>query len=197
MSIASAPDSGLARWLRTAAPALGPAQIGVRIVAPPVNADNGFAVTVENGVAGSTTFDLAVKSAGGLADWRSKPADVSLMLNSPDSAALARQFGMGAVAIENDPGSQVTIKGSGVPAEGLDTSVEADVAGLATRLTGKLKVGEDLTPSFAGKARLKSAEHRSAHRDGRARYSGRSGGNGGRHRRPGGGVERRHDAGMV
>ncbi len=150
------PDSGVARWLRIASPALAEAVVTAKITAPPPDGGTGFAFTVDNGVAGSTAFSLALRSAGGFSDWRSKPANIAVRLDSPDSAALARQFGMPATPPADDSGTHLEVQGSGVPADGLDTVVVADVAGLVANLSGKLAIGANMAPSFAGKAGLSS-----------------------------------------
>ncbi len=151
------PDSGFARWLRAASPALGEAVVTAKISAPPANATSGFAFTVENGVAASTTFNLSLKSSGGLGDWRSKPAQLAATLDSPDSAGLARQLGMTAVPLASDNGAHVEVHGDGVPADGLETVIVTDFAGLVANLSGKLAVADDLSPSFTGKVGLSSA----------------------------------------
>ena len=47
--------------------------------------------------------------------------------------------------------AHVELQAKGVPADGLDTVVVADLAGLVANASGKLTVGDDLAPSFAGK----------------------------------------------
>ncbi len=144
------PASGFTRWLDAAAPALGEAVMTARITAPPPGGGNGFAFTVENGVAASTTFNLSARFTGGFAHWRDKPAEVKAALNSPDSAGFARQFGLAAVALAKDNGAYVEVQAKGVPATGLDTVVVTDLAGLVANARGKLTIGEDLAPSFDG-----------------------------------------------
>ncbi len=145
------PPSGFTRWLDTAATSLGEAVMTGRITAPLPDGGSGFAFTIENGVAASTTFNLSASFTGGFAHWRSKPADIKVTLDSPDSAGLARQFGLAAVALDKDNGGHVEVQAKGVPAEGLDTVVVTDLAGVVANASGKLTVGEDLAPAFAGK----------------------------------------------
>ncbi len=150
------PDSGFTRWLTAAAPALGEAVTTAKITAPLPDGGSGFAFTIDNGVAASTAFNLSAKFTGGFAHWRTKPAEIKATLDSPDSAGLARQFGLAAVALNKDDGAHVEVEAKGVPAEGLDTVAVADLAGLVANSSGKLKIGDDLAPSFAGKIGLSS-----------------------------------------
>ena len=148
------PESGLTRWLDAAAPALGEAVMTARVAAPPPDGGSGFAFTVDNGVAGATAFNVSAKFTGGFAHWRTKPAEIKATLDSPDSSGLARQFGLAAVALDKDGGAHLEVQAKGVAGDGLDTVVVADLAGLVANASGKLTVGEDLAPSFAGKIGL-------------------------------------------
>ena len=146
------PESGFTRWLDAAAPSLGVAVIkNAEITAPPPDGGTGFAFTVNNGVAAYTTFNLSAKFTGGFAHWRTRPATIEARLNSPDSAELARQFGLAAVTLDKDNGAQIEVlQCKGIPGDGLDTVVAADIAGLVVNASGKLTIAENLAPSFAG-----------------------------------------------
>ena len=52
------------------------------------------------------------------------------MVDSPDSVGLARQFGLAAVPLDKDDGAHLEIHAKGVPANGLDTVVVGELAGL-------------------------------------------------------------------
>ena len=145
------PQSGFTRWLDAAAPSLGEAVIKANITAPLPNGGNGFAFTVNNGTAASTTISsLSAAFTGGFAHWRTRPAEITAKLYSPDGAELARQLGLAAVALTKDQGGSVDVAAKGVPADGLDTVVMTELAGLNATARGKLTVGEDLAPSFKG-----------------------------------------------
>ncbi len=145
------PQSGFTRWLDAAAPALGEAVMNAKITAPLPDGGSGFALTVNNGVAASTTVNnLTASFAGGFAHWRTKPAEIKASFYSPDSAELARQFGLAAVTLAKDDGAHLEVQSKGVPAEGLDTVVVLDLAGLVANAKGKLTIADDLAPSFAG-----------------------------------------------
>ncbi len=145
------PQSGFTHWLAAAAPALGEAVMNAKITAPLPDGGAGFAFTIENGVAASTAFNLSASFTGGFAHWRSKPAEIKATLDSPDSAGLARQFGLAAVALDKDNGAHVEVQAKGVPGDGLDTVVVADLAGLIANASGKLTIAETLAPAFEGK----------------------------------------------
>ena len=145
-----APDSGLFQWMGHTATTLVPAFINAKISAPPKGSDGGLSVALD-GVAGQTTFNANVESlARKLANWRSEPAKLSLVLDSPDSAALAQQFGLAAMAQKGDIGAHIDVSGSGVPKDGLDATVESDFAGLTTKASGKLSFADAFQPSFGG-----------------------------------------------
>ena len=98
--------------------------MNAKITAPLPDGGSGFVLTVENGVAASTTVNaLSASFAGGFAHWRTKPADIKASFYSPDSAELARQFGLAAVALDKDDGAHLEVQAKGVPADGLDTVV--------------------------------------------------------------------------
>ncbi len=144
------PDSGLAEWLARTAPALQPAYLDARITGPPKTGGTGVEVALD-GVAGQTTFNATVDSAAEkLADWRTAPASLGVTLDSPDSAALAHQFGLAAAAVDNDPGAHVAVSGKGVPADGLVATIDTSLAGLTVGGNGKLAFGADFVPAFAG-----------------------------------------------
>lgn len=145
------PASGFTRWLDAAAPALGEAVVTAKITAPLPDGSSGFAFTIDNGVAASTAFNVSASFAGGFAHWRTKPADITATLDSPDSAGLLRQFGLDALAPDKDSGGHIEVlQSKGIPADGLDTVVAVDLAGTVTNINGKLKIGADLAPSFDG-----------------------------------------------
>jgi len=150
-----APNAGFARWLTAAAPALAPAAFTARIAAPGEEGGTGFRIALE-GAAGATAFDIVADSRGNLADWRRAPARLWVRLDSPETAGLARQVGLAAVALDQDAGTGITVEGSGVPGEGLETAVTADIAGLSARGSGKLAITADLTAAFAGSFAVES-----------------------------------------
>ena len=145
------PDSGALEWLGRTADTITPAFVRARIVAPPVPGGTGFRISVDDGAMGATAFNLHLESRGqGLSDWRDAPGEIALVLDSPDSAALARQLGFAATAAEEDTGAHVEIRGAGVPSEGIDSTVIAEFAGLTANASGKLAFDESYAPAFDG-----------------------------------------------
>jgi uncharacterized protein involved in outer membrane biogenesis len=145
------PGSGVSEWLARTAPVLAPAVLNARISAPPKNG-SGFQVSVD-GVAGDTTFSGAVQSAVSLKDvsaWRATPSVFSFALDSPDSAALARQFGFAAAESENVPDGHISAKGNGIPKDGLDSVIDLDFAGGRATAQGKMVLAGGVAPSFNG-----------------------------------------------
>ena len=143
------PNTRLARWLTTAAPALAPAALNARITAPAEEGGSGFRVALD-GAAGSTSFNIVAGSNGKPADWRNDDASLSVTLDSPDTVGLARQAGLAAVSVDGDTGAHVEVHGSGVPDAGMGTTIGADVDGLAVKASGELKLAADFTPMFTG-----------------------------------------------
>ncbi|MEJ0097488.1 MAG: hypothetical protein WDM84_05525 [Bauldia sp.] len=144
-----APDSGVSKWLGRNADALGPAFANVRILAPPAGGATGFSVALD-GVAGPTTFRAALQSAAKPADWWSGTGKASVVLDSPDSAGLARQFGLVAAAPDADSGAHVEIDAAGAPKSGLDATIDGNFAGLATKASGRLSLDAGWQPKFEG-----------------------------------------------
>ncbi len=143
------PNTRLARWLTTAAPALAPAALNARITAPAQDGGKGFRVALE-GAAGSTSFNIVADSAGKPADWRSDAASFSVLLDSPDTSGLARQIGLSAASLDTDTGAHVEARGSGIPGDGMDATLTTDIDGLAVKASGKLELAADFTPTFDG-----------------------------------------------
>ncbi|MCR4283172.1 MAG: AsmA family protein, partial [Bauldia sp.] len=144
------PDSGLFQWLGRSADAITPAYLDAHIIAPPKAGASGLSVVLD-GVAGLTTLNVQLQSnAHRPAEWRSEPASLSVVLDSPDSAGLARQIGLAATGADGDSGAHVEIDGDGVPADGLKTTIIAEIAGLTTNASGKLTFASGLVPAFAG-----------------------------------------------
>jgi hypothetical protein len=144
-----APDSGILPWLGRMAPSLTPAIVKTRITAPAGPDGTGIRVAIENGVAGSTSFNLDLESTF-RTDWRDRPAMLSVSAHSPDSADLARLLGLTAVPSQDPQGADITIHAAGVPGTGLDTQVDADIAGLTAAASGKLKLASSSAPDFDG-----------------------------------------------
>jgi len=144
-----APDSGIADWLTRNGAALGPAFANVRILAPPKDGAAGYGVTLD-GVAGPTTFVAGLQVVANTTEWRQSAGKLSVVLDSPDSASLARQFGLAATAPGADSGAHVEIDADGAPERGLATTVRADFAGLFAAASGKLVIGAAWNPSFTG-----------------------------------------------
>jgi hypothetical protein len=150
------PGSGVSEWLARTAPVLSPAVVNARLNAPPKNG-SGFQVSFD-GVAGDTTFNIAVQSAVNLKDvaaWRATPSVFQVKLDSPDSAAFARQFGLATTDVDADPGAHVSIKGNGIPKDGLDSAADIEVAGLVANAQGKLVLA-GAVPAFNGSATIRS-----------------------------------------
>ena len=145
------PDSGVLEWLGRTADVTTPAYVRARIVAPPEPGGTGFRIAIEDGVAGPTTFDVEIESRAALvANWRDEPARVSVVMASPDSAALARQFGLAATPSDNDGGAHVEFAAAGAPAQGMETTVIADFAGVTANAAGTMLVVDNLQPTFSG-----------------------------------------------
>ena len=144
------PGSSLSAWLAREAPLLAPAGLDLKITGPPKPGTSGFEVAV-NGALGQTSLNATVDTAAAtLSDWPTANASFNVVLDSPDSAALAAQLGLAARATANDSGTHLAIAGSGSPGTGMDTTVDTDVAGLAVSGKGKLTLGDALAPNFAG-----------------------------------------------
>ncbi len=144
------PASGLSDWLARTGPALAPAVLDVKVSGPVEQGKTGFTVAVK-GVAGETTVDATIGSdAKTFADWRSATSSVAVTLDSPDTAALARQFGLTATNIDNDPGAHLALSGKGAADTGLDATFDAELPGLALSGKGPVKFGAEGTPALTG-----------------------------------------------
>lgn len=151
------PGTGLVEWLGRTADVTTPAYVDARIAAQ-TEEQGGLAVTLR-GVAGATTFDASFASASSRpSGWRSSSADVSIDLQSPDSAALARQFGFTAVAVDDDPGAVIGLRATGIPDTGLTTEGRAEIAGLSVDLDGTATWNAGETPAFTGTFGLNSSD---------------------------------------
>ncbi|HVZ64046.1 MAG TPA: AsmA family protein, partial [Lacunisphaera sp.] len=125
------PASGLSEWLARTGPALAPAVLDVRVSGPADQARSGFTVGVK-GVAGETTVDATLSTdAQKIADWRSAISNVAVTLDSPDTQGLAKQFGLAAADVANDPGTHLVLSGKGNASAGLDATFDAELPGLA------------------------------------------------------------------
>ncbi len=150
------PRSSIAEWLARTAPSLAPAVVNARIMAPP-KSGAGFQVAVD-GVAGATTFSATVQSSVNLkqaSTWRTVPGVFAITADSPDSAALAHQFGFAASAVKDDGGAHLAAKGAGIPKDGLDSVVDGEFAGVTASAQGKLVLAE-AAPIFTGNFTLKA-----------------------------------------
>ena len=131
------PDHFISRWLRNAQSSLTPAFLTASIEAPPDEGDADFRVAV-SGVAASTTLSAAVEMSGSLANWRQGAAEVEIVVDTPDSAELARQMGMTVVRSDNIGSAHIEIDAAGVPADGLEANAAIEFAGTGFRSQGQL-----------------------------------------------------------
>ena len=144
-----APGSDLSSWIDRTAQTLTPLVIDAHVIAPPTPGGTGLSIAL-SGVAGPTTITASAQTSKEIANWRSADTTFDVFLESPDSAALARQIGFAATTVENDPGGEVHVHGAGIPDGGLDTSLDAQFAGVRATATGKLAVGITKPPTFDG-----------------------------------------------
>jgi uncharacterized protein involved in outer membrane biogenesis len=143
------PESLFAQWLRRADPSLTPAFMTVSIEAPPAEPNTDLRVTVHASVA-STTASAIFDLSGSLADWRHGRADVNIVVESPDAAEVVRQAGLTSAGPGHAGSGSIQIVASGVPAEGLDTRISGEFAGVGLRSNGRLTLAAGAPPSFAG-----------------------------------------------
>ena len=144
------PGSDVSAWLTREAPLLVPAGLDLKITGPPKTGASGFEVAV-NGALGQTSVNATLDTAAAtLGDWRTANASLNVVLDSPDSVALAGQLGLAAHAIPSDPGAHIAISAAGSPAAGMDATADTDVGGLATSGKGKLTFSDAFAPSFDG-----------------------------------------------
>ena len=145
------PGSGILEWLGRTADVTTPAYVSARIVAPPEPGGTGYRVAIADGVAGATTFNVEIEtSAARIANWRNEEAHLSVVLTSPDSAALARQFGLAATPAADDAGAHIEVVANGIPGTGMDAVVIADFAGVTANASGVVIVTDDYAPRFSG-----------------------------------------------
>ena len=162
------PESGFARWLHYRRAGAGQAVIERQDHGAAARGGSGFAFTSKRRRR-LDTFNLSAGFTGGLAHWRSKPAEIKATLDSPDSVGLARQFGLAAVTLAKDNGAHVRSRprafrpmgsnggGRGFRRPGRQCPRQADVGEIWRRLS----------PARSAPERT----NRSDRRHGRARYS--------------------------
>ncbi len=156
-----APDSGAARWLAVAAPSLVPAQIHTRMSAPPAPGLRGVRIALDdrrqNNAVGSTVVnELVLDIAADPQDWRSSEIAFDVELTPLDPAAFLRQLGLarvGGFAPDFAAAGQVSVHGDGTPAEGIATTVDADIGGLMARSSGSLRLDDAGHWSYVGDIR--------------------------------------------
>ncbi len=144
-----APDSLVAKWLTASGADLVPAVITTEITAPPEIGASGMRFTM-GGVAGATTLAISVDANVDPEKWREEEIRVDLILDSPDSTALLNQLGIDTADLAVDPGGHIEIQGRGRPAEGIRTTIIAEIAGVIGNVSGSFRVDEDGTPAFSG-----------------------------------------------
>jgi uncharacterized protein involved in outer membrane biogenesis len=144
------PESWLAVWLAHASPNLFPAVVNAKISAPPATGEGRFAITLD-GKAGDSAFNATVATAAEkVAAWRDSPASLTVTLDAPDSAMVARQFGVDAAALEDDSGVRIVFSAGGLPKEVLKTDATVEFAGLALKASGALTLPVEATPKVDG-----------------------------------------------
>jgi uncharacterized protein involved in outer membrane biogenesis len=143
------PDSALSEWLRTAGTSLAPAFLTASIEAP-ARTGGADIRAILSGVAASTKLSAAVDVSGSLADWRQGKVGVEIVLDSPNSAELARQSGLEVVDDANPGPVHIEFDAAGTPAEGLNTRLAGEFAGVGVRSQGRTTLSADSPSAYAG-----------------------------------------------
>jgi uncharacterized protein involved in outer membrane biogenesis len=142
------PNSSFGSWLQVAGPALGPANLMATLTAPADTGGEGLQAKLK-GTAGGTTVDLtAVSRRPG--EWREAPFEVAGTLSAQASAGLVRQAGFAIAAVPRDLPAQVDVRAAGTPANGLDATVSLNIAGIAAKTSGLLRIADDFALAFTG-----------------------------------------------
>lgn len=151
------PNTPLTAWLNAAAPALSPAAIDAKIEAPARDGSADMRVAL-HGSANATTFDAGLGLKGQPAEWRTGDMTLTASLSSYDGMALARQTALDPAEIEQAGSAKLDFSANGVPANGLDTKLSGNFAGLDYGAEGNLVLAEDGEPAFKGTFHLKSPD---------------------------------------
>jgi uncharacterized protein involved in outer membrane biogenesis len=153
-----APESTLARWLAAATPALVPLSLEASIEAPP---RDGVADQIRlrlTGSAAATNFNGQIDLVGEPADWRAGSVSAHFDASSYSALGLARQIGLASADAGQIGSAQLTLDARGKPLEGMATTLDGALAGLAFHSEGKLALVADLPTSFKGTFALKAPD---------------------------------------
>jgi len=143
-----APDTQFSKWFNQAAPSLAPASLGVTIDSIMTDGAPNSRLDIK-GSAGATNFDATIELAGSPAEWRAGNARFTASLSSYDAASVARQIGFEPADVSVG-GARLNLSATGVPKEGLDTSLRGSFGGLALESVGKLTLAAALPFTYAG-----------------------------------------------
>ena len=143
-----APDTRFSRWFNQTAPSLAPASVGITIDSVKANGAPNSRLDIK-GSAGATNFDATIELAGAPTAWRAGQAHFTASLSSYDAAGVARQMGVAPTDVSVG-GVRINFSATGIPKDGLETTLQGNFGGLALDSAGKLILAADLPASYAG-----------------------------------------------
>ena len=144
-----APGNSFVDWLNRAGSRLAPAFLTASIEAPAEVGGSGFRVQL-NGTAAETTLSSNFHIAGDPSAWRENTIEAEIVLDTPDAQQLARQAGIAVADVFNVGGGSLRITASGIPAQGMETRIAGDYAGIGVRAEGDFAIGVENKPTMSG-----------------------------------------------
>lgn len=143
------PNHPFSDWLTNRAPSMSPAFVNATIEAPALDRDADFHIRV-GAQAAETTLSARFDLSGSLAGWRQSNTRAEIQVKSSDAAELARQSGIMTRKAAAAGSAEFNIITNGVPAEGMESDITGNFAGVGVRSNGEITIGADLVPAFSG-----------------------------------------------
>jgi uncharacterized protein involved in outer membrane biogenesis len=112
-----------------------------------------------DGTSDASRLAVDARLSGRLDRLRNGSVDASVSIEGPDGGLVLRQVGIPAVS-DGVSAGKLLVSVKGVPADGMDVTANAEIAGSRLTITGKASVDAVAVVTYSGEAQLKASDLR-------------------------------------
>lgn len=151
------PETAFAERLEKAASSLVPAKFDGELKAAAAGDGTDMTLRLE-GAAGGAETTIEAELKGRVDTWQNAEVNLSVSMLGPDGSKLLQQLGFDVIPVETSGNGQLSLSAKGVPEEGLEVDLAAQVGTSELTSEGTVTLKKDADPDFRFRVGAKTSD---------------------------------------